>query len=321
MVVEIIPFKASVDRTGVVKVRDSEKKIRTVIGTIEDIAYGDYVEVTGVERHHPHHGLQVRASTIKTTYPTEKESTIEWLIRHLKMSRYNAEGIVVDWLVGYPNDTTSVAARIEGLWVGAAEPLISLRDEIFDVFNAHGLLVEFNLLTTITEKKKVMDELVELGLDTKEAYVLYLERGRRAAEEVREDPYIVYYYVDTVPFDKIDKIYLRRPDTLKTDDRRVRALCLQRVRDFVENGDTAVRYDDLIDMLEEKHDYLTATMLIDNLHTLVPEMLSLYYMEQQGMLVQPKDLAKYEDGFALWLIKGLHPETSVKQREDDTYEF
>lgn len=317
MVVEIIPFRASIDRTGVVKVRDAEKKIRTVIGTIEGLAYGDYVEVAGVERQHPHHGLQVRATTIKASYPKDKETSTEWLIRHLKMDRRKAEGIINDWCEGVTDE--NISSQISLLWEAASTPVPGLRQDAYTVFDQHDQIAEFNDLVLYATKKVVMDDLVELGLDTKEAFTIFQARGMKAAEEVREDPYVVYYYVETTPFEKVDKIYLRRADTYKTDDRRVRALCMQKVRDFVENGDTAVRYDDLLDLLEEKHDYISARTMIENLHGLEPEMLTFYFTEEQGVLVQPVDLAKYEDGFSQWLVRGTHPE-SATQRGDE-HEF
>lgn len=315
-VVEIIPFKASRDRTGVVKVRDSEKRIRNVIGTVDGIEVGDYVSVTGVERAHPTHGHQIRATTLHTEYPTEKDAAEEWLMRHLNMQRGIAEDIIADWLKGvHEHDFT---ASLEKFWQAVTDrPWLGGKkhEEVHELFTNYDQEFEWSNLVAYAEKKKVMDELVELGLDTKEAFTVFQALGLNAAAKVRTDPYTVYYYVETTPFEKVDKIYLRRPDTLKTDDRRVRALCVQKVREFVENGDTAVRYDDLIDLLEEKHDYIKARVLLENLHDLEPEMLTFYCVDIQGVLVQPVDLAKFEDGFARWLVTGHHPEALKKDKD------
>lgn len=309
-VVEIIPFRSSHDRSGVLKVRDAEKKIRTVVGVVDGIEVGDYVVVTGIERQHPHHGLQVRATTLRTEYPREKDAAAEWMMRHLNMQRSRAEFIISEWCHGVAPG--AVSGQLALLWEAAHSNNVGLVHDAADLFRDNGHGPEWTNLVAYAEKKAVMDDLVELGLDTKEAFIIFQALGTRSAEKVRFDPYTVYYYVETTPFEKVDKIYLRRPETLKTDDRRVRALCVQRVRDFVENGDTAVRYDDLIDLLEEKHDYIKARVLLENLHGLEPEMLTFYYAETQGVLVQPVELARFEDGFARWLVTGEHPENKKK---------
>lgn len=333
-IVDIIRFKASVEKAGVLKIRDAEKRIRNVVGVVDSLQVGDVVAVTGIERSHPTHGLQIRATTIRSTFPTEKELFIQWMIIHLRLGRQEANSIVNEYFKQYD---TMVKSNIPvGLYVTSfdeegmlrlfwqlLEPDGACRDLIQMIFIDLNMRPEYITLADFVEKKVITDQLMDLGLTSKESFILFRERGPQVIDEIKEDPYVLYYYVEETPFEKVDKIYLDRPDTLKADDRRVRALCIHQVRVFVENGDTAVRYDDLIDLMEEAHTYLKARELLVNLHELVGELLTFYNTKEQGVLVQPKELATYEEGFATWLITGQHPEGPKKEKapNDDDFDF
>lgn len=318
VIVEVIRFRASADGAGVVKIRDAQLgHIRTVVGMVEGLAPGDTIEASGSEREHPHHGLQLKASRIHTLLPQTKKSARMWLTSHFSVTAMEAEALLDAWSSDFA--TSWVAAggladpadhEMEGLW----EALSWNRAHAYAIFLKQNKTSLYLELVQYVQRKMTMDDLVKEGLTSKEALVLFRHRGVRAITELLEDPYLVYYYIEETNFEKLDKIYLRQPNNYRNDERRVKALCLNRVREFVENGDTAVLYDDLIDLMEDKHEYLLAREVLLCLHSLVPNTLEFYCAEDFGIRVQPVKLAQFEAGLAQWVKTGVHPE---REKQDD----
>lgn len=321
IVTDVFMFRGSSEHIGVLTVLDSEKKKLKVVGVVEGIRVGDNVEVTGYEQEHPHYGLQIRAQKIDTTLPRSRHVMSEWLTRHFGIGFLQAKDIVADWY----EDVSKIAPaqksafitpgdfELSRLW-GAIIDNVPMIRELFDKHRADGAYTEVRQYVV---RKHVTDALVRMGLDTKEAFALYMIRGERAADELRNDPYVVYYYLEGVLFRKIDEIYLAQKGNKKNDDRRIRATCLFELRSCTDEGHTAMYYDDFLALLEELHPEFSGTKLLTNIQELIPDFMMLY---GNPPMIQLSAYARYEAGIAEFVTRGkvltVPPEMEREESDD-----
>lgn len=321
VVTDVFMFRGSADRVGVLTLLDAEGKKQKVVGVVEGIRSGDNVEVTGHEHMHPHYGMQVRAQHINTTLPSSKKAATEWLMRHFGVTWNDSRQLIDDWYADFSSarqaspgafSTTASSGDFElaRLWSLVTADAPSVREH-FEKYPSGK--EEYPKIREYVVRKNVTDSLVRMGLDTKEAFQLYTLRGAKAADELRQDPYVVYYYLEGVPFKKVDDIYLAQAGHKKNDDRRVRAVCLYELRSCTNEGHTAMYYDDFVDLLAELHPEFTAARLVSNIQTLMPEFIMLY---GDPSMVQLSSYAQYEAGIAEFVVLG-HVETLPPGRERD----
>ncbi len=320
VVLDVLEFRGSADHMGVITLLDAERKKQKVVGVVEGVRVGDSIEVSGHEHEHPHYGMQIRAQHIRTTLPETKKTASEWLIRHFGVGWKDAQDLVEDWYRDFAMLPYATGGSGSGdielirLWDLVALDIIIVRQHFKCYPSAEK--VYFKVREYVV-RKQVTDRLVRMGLDTKEAFALYGIRGVQAADELQQDPYIVYYYLDGIPFKKVDDIYLAKSGNKKNDDRRVRAVCLYELRSCTDDGHTAMYYDDFVDLLEEIHSEFSATKLISNVQTLIPEFITLY---GSPSMVQLTPYARFEAGIAEFVVLGkvetLPPETEEHEEED-----
>jgi len=324
---DVLRFRGSAEGMGVITLMDKDGARQKVVGVCEGIRAGDYIEVSGYEQEHPTHGMQVRASRVVTTFPATRKAFLEWMQRHFQAPWKNANALVDDW---YENFATLGQMKGAGTLAPLTGPgdfeLIRLWNLIVSdqagaqqVFAKHGLSAEFIDIRIFVQRKNSVDSLMKMGLDTKEAHALFVARGARAVEELRTDPYVVFYYLDNVPFTKIDKVYLAQPENKKVDDRRVKAVCLHELRLCTEEGHTAMYYSDFIDLVEETYPEFSATKLMSNFDALIPEFVTLY---GSPTMVQLTPYARYEAGISEFVVTGrvqtLPPELEDIEDDDGT---
>lgn len=322
VVSDVLRFRGSQDHMGVITLIDAEKKKQKVVGVVEGIRVGDSIEVTGYEVQHPHYGGQIRALHIHTALPRHREAVSDWLIRHFGVPWSNARNLVDEWyaehnkigIAGAPNSTPiSGPGDIEAirLW----NNLLIDSPALKQLFAKHKAIDQYADVRGYVVRKSVTDTLVRMGLETKEAFALFQLRGSKAAEELKADPYVVYYYLDGTPFAKIDKIYLDQPGNKKDDDRRVRASCLHELRSCTDEGHTAMYYDDFIDLIEELHPEFSAQKLVGNIQTLMPDFIMLY---GSPAMVQLAPYARFEAGIAEFVTFGkVHTVPPSMEKDDD----
>ncbi len=325
VVTDVFMFRGSADRMGVITLYDAEKKKQKVVGVVEGIRTGDNIEVTGFEQEHPHYGLQVRAQKIDTILPRSKNTMSEWLTRHFGIGWLDAKSLLEDWYSNFSTLGTAPSPAAVPITMPGDFELARLWSNIIidgaavkAHFKKHNAGSEYTAVRQYVVRKHVTDTLVRMGLDTKEAFALYQIRGEKAADELRQDPFVVYYYLDGVPFKKIDEIYLAQRGNKKNDDRRVRAMCLYELRSCTDEGHTAMYYDDFLALMEELHDSFSGTKLIGNLQSLMPEFIMLY---GNPPMVQLAPYARFEAGIAEFVTGGkihtLPPEMERPEQEDD----
>lgn len=322
---DVLRFRGSAEGAGVLTIMDASGRREKAVGVVEGIRQGDYVEIVGYEAEHPTYGKQIRAQKVTTSYPTTKKMFAEWLQRHFMAPFANTNALVDEWYSEFATlgvATSPAAVPVKGtgdfellrLWAMIVEGNPGVQQH----FAKHGLSAEYVDVRQFILRKHTVDTLMSMGLDTKEAHGLFLVRGARAATELRDDPYVVFYYLDNVPFTKIDKIYLAQPGHKKVDDRRVKALCLNVLRSCTDEGHTAMYYDDFIAMLEETYPELSATKLMSNFDALIPEFVVLY---GSPTMVQLAPYARFEAGIAEFVIHGkvltLPPELENNDDSED----
>jgi hypothetical protein len=324
VVEDILVFRGNADRMGVLTIYDAERKKQRIVGVTEGIRTGDSVEVTGLEQMHPHYGMQIRAQKIDTILPRTQHAAADWLTRHFGVPWKVARTVMEVWYrdFGVLGQTKSMAAAVIAgpgdfqlvrLWNMIIDDDAGVREH----FKTHNADDAYAMLNKYVVRKHVTDTLVKMGLDTKEAFALYMLRGKRAAEELKEDPYIVYYYLENVPFKKIDDIYLAQPGNKKRDDRRVRATCLYELRSCTDEGHTAMYYEDFLDLIEELHPEFSATKLVGNIQELIPEFILLY---GNPPMVQLAPYARFESGIAEFVMHGKVLTVPPDWHEDEEYD-
>jgi hypothetical protein len=311
VVEDLIRFRNSNDGVGVAKVELSSGTEEQVIGVLVGIELGDYIEVTGVEYDHPHHGKQIRAKVIHVLLPKDRRSTVGWLTRHFGMLHSAAEDLISDWYTSFSTvgAATSSPASIympapEGTDFEIARFMQLLRwndASIRTFFDKHNATMTYPSVQAYVLRKMTVDDLLKLGLDTKEAHALFRARGREAAAELKQDPYTAYYYIQDMPFTKIDKIYLSQRGNAPNDPKRLRAVCLHELKDRADEGHTAMYYDDFLDYMSEKYPTMSAQRFVSCLDQLMPEFLTLYGDPQMIQLVTH---ARYEAGIAEFITYG-----------------
>jgi hypothetical protein len=324
---DVLRFRGSAEGMGVITLMDKDGTRQKAVGVCEGISPGDYVEVSGYEQEHPTYGMQIRAQRVVTSFPTTKKTFLEWIQRHFQAPWKNANALVEDWYENF--GTLGQSPKGGGSLVPLTGPgdfeLIRLWNMVVSdqtgaqvVFAKHGLSAEFIDIKMFVQRKNTVDGLMKMGLDTKEAHALFMARGNRALEELRTDPYVVYYYLENVPFAKIDKVYLGQPENKKVDDRRVKAVCLHELRSCTDEGHTAMYYSDFIDLVEETYPEFSVTRLMSNFDALIPEFVTLY---GSPTMVQLTPYARYEAGIAEFVVTGrvqtLPPELEDTEIEND----
>lgn len=307
VVVDVLRFRGSQDHMGVITIVDPSKKKQKVVGVVEGVRNDDSIEVTGYEVEHPHYGPQVRAQQIRSILPRDKSSLSDWLIRHFGVGWSDARNLVDEWYTEFATLGQAVAPAVAITGPGDIETvrlwnnILVDAPEVKKLFEKHRASAQYIDVRTYVVRKNVTDTLVRMGLETKEAFALYTLRGSAAADELKADPYVVYYYLDGTPFSKIDKIYLDQPGNKANDDRRVRATCLYELRSCTDEGHTAMYYDDFIALIEELHPEFSAMRLMSNIQSLMPEFVMLY---GNPAMVQLAPYARFEAGIAEFVTFG-----------------
>lgn len=308
VVTDVLRFRGSQDQMGVITLVDADKKKQKVVGVVEGVRVGDSIEVTGYEAEHPHYGPQIRAQHINTILPRHKSALSEWLIRHFGIPWSDARNLVDEWYAEFVmHGQAAHPAPVAFTGAGDFEALRLWNNILVDapavrqLFVKHHSTAQYLDVQKYVIRKNVTDTLVRMGLETKEAFALFMLRGAKAAEELKADPYVVYYYLDGTQFSKIDKIYLDQPGNKPNDDRRVRASCLYELRSCTDEGHTAMYYDDFIALIEELHPEFSATRLMSNIQSLMPEFISLY---GNPSMIQLSPYARFEAGIAEFVTFG-----------------
>jgi hypothetical protein len=303
VVVDILPFRNSDDGIGLLRIKVGAAT-EQVIGVVTEVAIGDFVKAVGTEHVHPRHGKQLRSKLLTVALPEDEPTTIEWLARHFQIPRSTAKEILEEWyaLPELPECTpTSKGEAHEELFR-------ALRDNdpfVRDHFSRHVAHHQYGALQDYVARKMAIDELLVFGLNTKEAHALYRARGKEAVVELKADPYAAYYYIEGMPFTKVDRIYLSQGRNAPNDERRLRALCLYELRDRADEGHTCMYYDDFLDFMSEKYSDVSAQRFVARLNDLMPEFITLYGSPPMVQLVQH---ARYEAGIAEFVLHGRVPQ-------------
>lgn len=319
LVTDILRFRGSEDRSGVMTVRDAHRVKHKVVGVTEGVEIGSFIRAEGKPVVHQVYGPQLRAQTVHVELPSSRDAAPEWFYRHFDMSLSAATELVKDWYDDFANLGAPKASTAKGdgdfelqrLWECLGASAGTAARSVENLFTKHGLQEVYLEVRAYVMRKEAVDALVGLGLSTKEAHLLYKARGSGITAEMAQDPYTAYLYVESISFKKMDDIYLARRGTTKQDDHRVRALCLFYLRkDASDNGHTAIEYDDFIRIMEEKKDKFSATKILHNLHRLMPEFVTQY---GDPAMLQLAHLAEYESGIAEWVTTGR-----ITRTDDDT---
>lgn len=302
-VVHVLRFRGSEDNSGVLTIRDAVRKQQKVVGVTEGIEIGSFVHAEGKAVTHPVYGPQLRAQRIRVELPSSRLAAEEWFVRHFTMQLKDVREMLDDWYSNFAvAGTTHPGEDFEmtRLWsslrstTGAAKAIEML-------FEKHDLSSVYPEVREYVLKKMAVDSLVEYGLTSKEALLLYKACGVDVLGKMAEDPYIAYLYVESIGFKKMDDIYLSQLKGKKNDDHRVRAMCVYFLnRDSSDHGHTAVEHADFIALMEEEHSF-SATKVLYNLHRLIPEFVTQY---GDPTMIQLSTLAEYEAGIAEWLATG-----------------
>lgn len=321
IVTDILRFRGSADRGGVLTLRDARGATHKVLGVTEGVEVGSFIYAEGKPFVHPTYGPQLRAHTVRVDLPTTRDAAPEWLYRHFRMTQLQATALITDWYNDFANlgqAPTPGTVTIKGagdfellrLWTCLGAAGVSARS-VENLFKRHSLEDVYSEVREYVVRKNTIDGLVAVGLNTREAQLLYKVRGSAIIDEMKTDPYVAYLYVDTISFKKMDDIYLQLKGTGKTDDHRLRAMCLFYLRkDASDNGHTAIEYDDFLHLMEERKERFSATKILHNLHRLIPDFVTQY---GNPTMLQLTHLAEYEDGIAEWITTG-----KIKRTDDNT---
>lgn len=292
-----ILFRNSSDSMGIVKIKDGAGAQHAVLCVVVGIEAGDFIEVVGTEHEHPTHGMRIRAKTVKVSLPKDQASLSLWLARHFDIQPFVVRNLVEDW---FTQQLPTVADPDKVLFL-FFQGLYENNPVCRSYFEKHGVLHVYPGVSVYVQRTLVIEELLTLGLDTKEAHSLFRTRGLDAPRELREDPYTAYYYIENMSFSKVDKIYLAQRSRSPNDEKRLRAVCLHEIKDRADEGHTAMYYDDFLDYMSEKYETLSAQRFIHCLDALMPEFITLYGSPQMLQLVTH---ARYEAGVAEFIVGG-----------------
>jgi hypothetical protein len=315
----LIPFRGSTDEMGVVKVSQGKGEI-AAIGPLTGIRVGDFVTVVGTESQHPQYGMRVKARHIHVSLPDNLGDAINWMWRHFDMDRVWTNAALRHWMSGgrtlndlYQAIQLDRQEALKLLSPNTQSELCSQGGHYYD-HAADG----YPKLRAYLQRFYAVSGAVELGLTTQEAQALFRALGSDALKRLREDPYTAYYYVEGLPFGKVDKIYLSDPKHDVDDDYRVRAVIVHTMRDRTEEGHTAIYYDDLVDYMAEKHPSLPRQKLIDLIDSLTPDQIVAYASPGGLAMLQPRECAQHEQGIAAFIKCGQVPSTSeLREGERD----
>lgn len=312
IVFDVMPFRGSQDGAGVITLQSPTGKGKglKIIGVVEGVKPGDEVEGHGLQVEHPHYGLQIRAARIRTKLPSAVPEAQEWLTRHFVVPWTQARDFMSAW--GHAATYSSQEECVAKLWRAVVDPNSAVQDLLVQFMPGVAADIRNYVL-----RKLVIDELVELNLDTKDAFALYRILGNAAVTRVREDPYTSYYYLDNVSFNKLDAIYLDQAGNQKGDVKRVKAVCLYALRSCADDGHTAMYYEDFMALVEAEYPEFSPGLLLSTVQDLIPEFMVLY---GSPTMIQLTHNADYEAGIsefiALGSVKTLPPGYE-KEEEDD----
>lgn len=328
VVTDLMRFRGSEDKSGVLTVMDAAKVVHRILGVTEGIELGTYISAEGNVVEHPTYGAQMRAKKIRVELPTTPEAVAKWMTLHFRTDASRAKEFMECWceplaeFTKHPDPSRvtlnlrNMPPMLKRLWMHLEAPVDpGLEGPIEGLCNSCGISsLELDGMRRYVQRKATLDVLLDLGLTTSEAQLLFQRCGIGVVAQIKEDPYIAYMLVESISFKKMDDIYLSTAGRGLKDDHRVRAMCLHYLRrDVGDRGHTAIAFDDFISVMEEHKDEFSATSIAYNLARLIPD-----YVTQYGSnptMLQLSDVAKYEGGIAEWIIKGRINESTA--HDDD----
>jgi len=329
MVTDLMRFRGSEDRSGVLTVVAADKEVHRILGVTEGIEIGTFIFAEGNVIEHPKYGKQLRAKKIRVELPTTQETVAKWMTLHFNILAHRAQEFMASWceplatftLYPNPKQTTlnlrNMPPLLQRLWMHLEKPLKSGPEEAVEgLCNSCGInAFELGEMRRYVQRKAALDMLIELGLNASEAQILFQQCGIGVVATLQEDPYVAYMMVESISFKKMDDIYLSTQGRGLKDDHRVRAMCLHYLRrDVGDRGHTAIALDDFLLIMEEHRDGFSATSIMFNLARLIPQ-----YVVQYGdnpVMLQLADIAQYENGIADWIVNGRINESTYSYEDD-----
>ncbi len=277
-----------------VKVRGLREPV-AVVGTIPNIAPGEWLEAEGRWLVDPKHGQQFKAEQLRTTHPDTLEG----------IERYLGSGL------------------IKGIGPVYAEKLVKVfGKDVFDVIdNRSALLLKVPGIgpgrrTAIKEAwaehkvvRDIMTFLLSHGVSTARAFRIYKTYGEKAIETVMADPYCLARDIRGIGFRTADQI-ARHMGIAEDSDIRARAGVEHVLQALTQDGHCAYPRQALIEETEKILDIPTAIVAAAVDHGLEQQRLVQDTDRHGEALIYLRALYQAETGFAAdmrALATGPHP--------------
>ncbi len=202
---------------------DAAGTLVTAVGEIGEVFEGEHIRLSGNFTSHPTYGTQFRAKICERSVPKNANDILKYL----------ASGVIKG--VGVKTATAIVAQfGNETLNVIENEPERLKTVKGVSLAKAHLIRRE---LSKIFGVREAMQQLSQLSLGSSESIRAYKKLGPRAAQRIKEDPFVLCCEEIGVEFEAADKI--AKELGFKTDSPcRLRAGLLHIIRHNIKNGHT-----------------------------------------------------------------------------------
>lgn len=259
-----------------------------IVGPIGTLRLGDNVEVIGVFHQHPRYGAQLKILEAAIIFDDPKEMLKTWLAENLDhlgdvrsnalLEIYGAEGLID--LLNSPNakDTVERLCVINGITEFRAAELLEawgMRKAKFELFKQ---------LSDVGLSASEIKDALEMGVDP---------------NTLRTDPFTLYYR-KVLSAERMEATLERHfPDLVGTNGHFMVLAHAATIR-LCDDGDTAVRVEDVVDKIGELFDLDTDKDNLLELVKAIPHKLDM----REGFLV-PFEYARAENSIANFVREAL----------------
>ncbi len=223
-----------------VKENDIDEKYNnksiTITGYFYDIDDLDEVSLTGEFQKHQKYGEQFNVSSYQKIIPEDKNSIVAFLSGGTFKGIGEAKALKIYEKLG--DDTIKKIKEDKNV----LKDIKSLTDE--------NITTIVNKLTELDQSTDTLISLTELGFGASDAVMIYKNYKETTVNVVNEDIYKLFYDLEKMSFQKIDKIALKN-NIKKSDLRRIKAGIVYAMQTLgMEKGDTYFYKDEIFNTLK-----------------------------------------------------------------------